>query len=81
MINIAILGFGVVGSGVADVIAENADSLSQRLCGEKLNVKHILDLRDFPDHPLGELFREGDDEEEFDEQIGIGGFRQTGQCD
>lgn len=54
MINIAILGFGVVGSGVADVIAENADSLSERLCGEKLNVKHILDLRDFPDHPLGD---------------------------
>ena len=54
MINIAILGFGVVGSGVAQVIAENADSLSERLCGEKLNVKHILDLRDFPDHPLGD---------------------------
>ena len=45
MINIAILGFGVVGSGVAQVISENADSLSERLCGEKLNVKHILDLR------------------------------------
>lgn len=54
MINIAILGFGVVGSGVADVISENADSLSERLYGEKLNVKHILDLRDFPDHPLGD---------------------------
>ncbi len=54
MINIAILGFGVVGSGVASVISENADSLSERLCGEKLNVKHILDLRDFPDHPLGD---------------------------
>jgi len=54
MINIAILGFGVVGSGVAQVISENADSLSERLCGEKLNVKHILDLRDFPDHPLGD---------------------------
>ncbi len=54
MINIAILGFGVVGSGVASVISENADSLSERLCGEKLNVKHILDLRKFPDHPLGD---------------------------
>ncbi len=53
MINIAILGFGIVGSGVAEVIAENSDSLAGRLCGEKLNVKHILDLRDFPNHPLG----------------------------
>lgn len=54
MINIAILGFGVVGSGVASVISENADSLAERLCGECLNVKHILDLRSFPDHPLGD---------------------------
>lgn len=54
MINIAILGFGVVGSGVASVISENSDSLAERLCGESLNVKHILDLRSFPDHPLGD---------------------------
>ncbi len=54
MINIAILGFGVVGSGVAEVISKNADSLSERLFGEKLNIKHILDLRSFPDHPLGD---------------------------
>ena len=54
MINIAILGFGVVGSGVAEVIKENADSLSEKLCGQKLNVKYILDKRSFPDHELGD---------------------------
>lgn len=54
MINIAILGFGVVGSGVASVISENSEALAERLCGESLNVKHILDLREFPDHPLGD---------------------------
>lgn len=53
MINIAILGFGVVGSGVAEVISTNAKELAERLDGEEINVKHILDLREFPDHPLG----------------------------
>lgn len=54
MINIAILGFGVVGSGVAGVFAENKDEIRERLCGKEINVKHILDLRQFPDHPLGD---------------------------
>ena len=54
MINIAILGFGVVGSGVAEVISTNAKELAERLDGEVINVKHILDLRTFPDHPLGD---------------------------
>ncbi len=53
MISIAIMGFGVVGSGVAETIMMNAESFSERLGGEKINVKYILDLRDFPDHPLG----------------------------
>ncbi len=54
MINIAILGFGVVGSGVAEVISRNSKELAERLDGEELNIKHILDLREFPDHPLGD---------------------------
>ena len=54
MINIAILGFGVVGSGVAEVISQNAKELAERLEGEMINVKHILDLRQFPEHPLAD---------------------------
>ena len=54
MINIAILGFGVVGSGVAEVISRNSKELAERLDGQEINVKHILDLRQFPDHPLGD---------------------------
>ncbi|MBO4343425.1 MAG: homoserine dehydrogenase [Clostridia bacterium] len=53
MINIAILGFGVVGSGVAEVIFRNSKELASRLDGEELNIKYILDKREFPDHPLG----------------------------
>lgn len=54
MIHIAILGFGVVGSGVAEVLSTNASELAARLDGEMLNIKHILDLRTFPEHPLGD---------------------------
>lgn len=53
MIQIAILGFGVVGSGTAEVLEENKKLLSQRI-GDEINVKYILDLRDFPEHPLGD---------------------------
>lgn len=54
MIQLAILGFGVVGSGVAEVIKENADALAEKLCGQRLNVKYILDKRSFPGHELND---------------------------
>ena len=53
MTNIAILGFGVVGSGVADLITKNEKEVS-RLGGDKINIKYILDLRDFPNSPFGD---------------------------
>lgn len=53
MIQIALLGFGVVGSGTADVLTENHALIASRI-GEEINVKYILDLRDFPQHPLGD---------------------------
>ena len=54
MASIAILGFGVVGSGVAEVISENLEIIEKRI-NDKLNIKYILDLRDFPDSPFGNL--------------------------
>lgn len=53
MLQIAILGFGVVGSGTAQVLCENQQQIAS-YCGDEVNVKYILDLRDFPDHPLGD---------------------------
>ncbi len=53
MKQIAILGFGVVGSGTAEVLIENQKLIAAR-CGDEINVKYILDLREFPDHPLGD---------------------------
>lgn len=53
MTNVAILGFGIVGGGVAKLLTENAKEVS-RLGGDSVNIKYILDLRDFPDSPFGD---------------------------
>ncbi len=53
MINIAILGFGVVGGGVADLITKNNAEVV-KLGGEDINIKYILDLRDFPSSPFSD---------------------------
>ena len=53
-INLAILGFGVIGSGVAEVLTENKKLIEERI-GQKINVKYILDLRDFKGHPMEHL--------------------------
>lgn len=47
MVNIAVLGYGTVGSGVVEVIDTNGAGINQRI-GEKLQVKYVLDLKDFP---------------------------------
>ena len=46
--DIAVLGYGVVGSGVAEVISLNEKKITDKLGGERINVKYILDLRKFP---------------------------------
>ncbi|MDR2546121.1 MAG: homoserine dehydrogenase [Lachnospiraceae bacterium] len=50
MIKIAILGYGIVGSGVAEIIDRNKGEISAR-AGMELFVKHILDIRSFPGDP------------------------------
>lgn len=50
MKNIAILGLGVVGKGTADLLEANKALIEQRV-GEPVNIKYILDLRDFPGTP------------------------------
>jgi homoserine dehydrogenase len=54
MVNVAILGFGVVGSGVAEVLTENKKIIEKKLSKE-VNIKYILDLRDFPGNPFEKL--------------------------
>lgn len=50
MINIAVLGYGTVGSGVVNVIETNHSKVNQKSTDE-INVKYILDLREFPGDP------------------------------
>ena len=50
MIQVAVLGYGTVGSGVVEVIERNKTEINKK-SGKELNVKYILDLRDFPGDP------------------------------
>ncbi len=54
MVNIAVLGYGTVGSGVAEVINTNHDIVNKR-AGQEINIKYVLDLRDFPGDPVTEI--------------------------
>lgn len=54
MINIAVLGYGTVGSGVVEVIKTNQKNVNKR-AGQEINVKYVLDLRDFPGDPVEEI--------------------------
>lgn len=54
MANIAILGFGVVGSGAVQVLTQNKNIIEERT-KEKVNIKYILDLRTFPGNPFEHL--------------------------
>ncbi|MCR5628449.1 homoserine dehydrogenase [Eubacterium sp.] len=47
MINVAVLGYGTVGSGVVEVINTNNELINKRV-GDTVKIKYVLDLRDFP---------------------------------
>ncbi len=53
MVNIAVMGYGTVGSGVVEVLNLNHSVITQR-AGDEINVKYVLDLRDFPGDPIQE---------------------------
>lgn len=53
MIHVALLGFGVVGSGTAEVLTQNKAIIEKKV-GQAVNIKYILDLRDFPDSPFAD---------------------------
>lgn len=55
MINIAVIGFGVIGSGVVEIIEQNKTIIAKEI-NEEINVKYILDIRDFSNHPMKEKF-------------------------
>lgn len=54
MVNIAVLGYGTVGSGVVEVIRTNQAIVNKR-AGKDINIKYVLDLRDFEGDPVQEI--------------------------
>ncbi len=69
MAKVAILGFGTVGSGVYEVI-KNTPSITART-GESVEVKYILDIRDFSDHPDAKLFTKNFDDILADGEVSV----------
>ncbi len=55
MINIAILGFGTVGSGVYEVLKKDGGVIADRV-GDEVRIKYIVEIRDFSDHEDAQLF-------------------------
>ena len=55
MVKIAVIGYGVVGSGTVEVFYKNLDSIEKKI-GDSIDIKYILDLRDFSGTPYDEKF-------------------------
>ena len=53
---IAIMGFGTIGSGVAELLLKNQKSIVAKSGHNTLDIKYILDIRDFSNHELGKSF-------------------------
>ena len=53
MAKVAVLGFGVVGGGTVELIYKNKEKI-EKSAGKSIDVKYILDLRDFPDSPFAD---------------------------
>lgn len=51
---IAVLGYGTVGSGVVEVIKTNKKSIEEK-AGVPIEIKYVLDLREFPEDPINEI--------------------------
>jgi len=70
MVNVAILGFGTVGSGVAEVLTVNAASIAKNAHGE-IRLKYIVDVRDFPGSPYEKYMTKDFSAVEQDPEVGI----------
>ncbi len=55
MVEIAVMGYGVVGSGVVEVLTNHVENIAKR-AKEQINIKYILDLREFPGSPFADKF-------------------------
>ena len=70
MISAAVLGYGTIGSGVYEVIKRNRDILTKN-AGEEIQVKYVLDLREFPGDPAQEVLTHDFNDILNDEEVSI----------
>ena len=70
MAKIAVLGYGTVGSGVAEVINKNGKSIAHK-AGEEISIKYVLDLRDFPGDPIQEKITHDFEDILKDEEVSV----------
>lgn len=70
MVKIGIIGFGVVGSGVYEVIRKNKVSINEN-SGKEIDIKYVLDIRDFSEHPESGLFIKDFDTMLNDDEISV----------
>ena len=70
MIKIAIMGYGTIGSGVAEVLEQNRDVIAKQ-AGQEVELKYVLDLREFPDRPVADRIVHDFKVIEQDEEINI----------
>lgn len=54
MVKVSVLGYGTVGSGVVEILHKNREIIGER-AGEEIQVKYVLDLRDFPGDPVEDV--------------------------
>lgn len=71
MSKIAVLGYGVVGSGTVELFYKNAESIRKRTGISDLDIKYILDIRDFPDSPYANKFTKKMDDILNDDEVKI----------
>ena len=67
-VKFAVLGHGVVGSGVVELFYKNRKSIEKR-AGAEMDIKYILDLRDFPDSPYADKFTKNFDDILNDDEV------------
>ena len=70
MVKVAVMGYGTVGSGVVELLSENATRIANS-AGKEIQVARILDVRDFPDDPLSSIIVHDFESIENDPEISI----------
>lgn len=70
MISVAIMGHGVVGSGVAEILNTHKQKLFAAV-GEEIYIKYILDLREFPESPFAQRFTKNFDDILSDREVRV----------